>query len=83
MVSTRSTTYYQVPVLPGVIDRTKNVILGHGLLDFIALSEGTLLTIQNLTFGGQLGFQPLPNCHYMSHSALAALSSRLMDPPEL
>lgn len=49
-----------LPVLPGVIDRTKNVILGHGLLDFIALSEGTLLTIQNLTFGGQLGFQSPP-----------------------
>lgn len=49
-----------MPVLPGVIDRTNNVILGHGLLDVISISEGTLLTIQNLTFGGQLGFQSPP-----------------------
>lgn len=49
-----------MPVLPGVIDRTENVILGHGLLDHLTSSEGTLLAIQNLTFGGQLGFQSTP-----------------------
>lgn len=48
------------PVLPGVIDRTQNVILGHGSQDFVLISDGTLLTIQNLTFGGAMGFQERP-----------------------
>lgn len=49
-----------MPVLPGVIDRTANVILGNGNLDYIALTDGLLLAIQNLTFGGELGFQSPP-----------------------
>ncbi|KAK3323876.1 serine carboxypeptidase [Cercophora scortea] len=48
------------PVIPHVIDRTKNVILGHGSQDFVLIAAGTLLTIQNLTFGGKLGFQEQP-----------------------
>jgi len=48
------------PVLPRVIDATQNVILGHGSRDFVLIADGTLLTIQNLTFGGQLGFQSRP-----------------------
>lgn len=48
------------PVLPGVIDRTKNVIIGHGAQDFVLQAAGTLLTIQNLTWGGQLGFRTAP-----------------------
>ncbi|KAI0836636.1 alpha/beta-hydrolase [Hypoxylon sp. FL0890] len=47
-------------VLPHVIDATKNVIIGHGSLDMILLPNGTLLTIQNTTWGGQLGFQSRP-----------------------
>ncbi|KAK6950642.1 hypothetical protein Daesc_007166 [Daldinia eschscholtzii] len=47
-------------VLPHVIDATKNVIIGHGSLDMILLPNGTLLTIQNTTWGGQLGFQSPP-----------------------
>ncbi|GAP84604.1 putative serine-type carboxypeptidase protein [Rosellinia necatrix] len=47
-------------VLPHVIDATKNVIIGHGTLDMILLPNGTLLTIQNMTWGGQLGFQSPP-----------------------
>ena len=47
-------------VLGGVIDRTKNVIIGHGALDMILLANGTLLAIQNMTFGGMLGFQRRP-----------------------
>ncbi|OTA93971.1 hypothetical protein M434DRAFT_395199 [Hypoxylon sp. CO27-5] len=47
-------------VLPHVIDATKNVIIGHGTLDMILLPNGTLLTIQNTTWGGQLGFQSRP-----------------------
>lgn len=48
------------PVLPHVIDRTQNVILGHGTQDFVLINDGTLLTIQNMTWGGMLGFQSRP-----------------------
>ncbi|KAJ4418348.1 hypothetical protein N0V82_005629 [Gnomoniopsis sp. IMI 355080] len=48
------------PVLPNVIDRTQNVILGHGSQDFVLISDGTLLSIQNMTFGGMMGFQSRP-----------------------
>ncbi|KZL81460.1 serine carboxypeptidase [Colletotrichum incanum] len=48
------------PVLPNVIDKTRNVILAHGTKDFVLIDDGTLLTIQNLTWGGQLGFQTKP-----------------------
>ncbi|KAI0537176.1 serine carboxypeptidase [Xylaria digitata] len=47
-------------VLPHVIDATKNVIIGHGTLDMIVLPNGTLLSIQNMTWGGELGFQSAP-----------------------
>lgn len=47
-------------VLPHVIDATQNVIIGHGSLDMILLPNGTLLAIQNTTWGGQLGFQSPP-----------------------
>lgn len=47
-------------VLPHVIDSTQNVIIGHGTLDMILLPNGTLLSIQNTTWGGQLGFQSPP-----------------------
>ncbi|KAG6358921.1 hypothetical protein INS49_012441 [Diaporthe citri] len=48
------------PVIPNVIDRTQNVILGHGSQDFVLISDGTLLSIQNMTWGGTLGFQTRP-----------------------
>lgn len=47
-------------VLGNVIDKTKNVIIGHGALDFVLLANGTLMGIQNMTFGGKLGFQKPP-----------------------
>ncbi|KAF7561185.1 hypothetical protein G7046_g2941 [Stylonectria norvegica] len=47
-------------VLGGVIDRTKNVIIGHGALDYVLIANGTLMAIQNMTFGGKLGFQKPP-----------------------
>ncbi|KAI0595431.1 Alpha/Beta hydrolase protein [Biscogniauxia sp. FL1348] len=47
-------------VLPHVIDATQNVIIGHGALDMILLPNGTLLSIQNMTWGGELGFQSAP-----------------------
>lgn len=47
-------------MLPRVIERTGNVILGHGYRDVIVLPEGTLLTIQNLTWNGGTGFREEP-----------------------
>jgi carboxypeptidase D len=47
-------------VLPGVIDRTQNVIIAHGALDFVLIANGSLLAIQNMTWGGKLGFQSKP-----------------------
>jgi len=49
------------PVLPGVIERTGNVILGHGSKDFVLIADGTLLAIQNMTWGGKMGFQTRPS----------------------
>lgn len=49
-----------VAALPRVIDATKNVIIGHGLLDMVLIANGTLLTIQNMTWGGKLGFEKAP-----------------------
>ena len=49
-----------IHALPNVIDTTKNVIIGHGALDFVLVANGTLLSIQNMTWGGQMGFQSPP-----------------------
>ncbi|KAK3318210.1 serine carboxypeptidase [Apodospora peruviana] len=48
------------PQLISVIERTQNVILGHGSQDFVLIADGSLLTIQNMTWGGKLGFQERP-----------------------
>ncbi|KAJ3013545.1 hypothetical protein HKX48_005704 [Thoreauomyces humboldtii] len=47
-------------VLGSVIDRSVRTVIAHGLLDFVLLSEGSLLAIQNTTFGGKMGFQTAP-----------------------
>ncbi|PTB63449.1 serine carboxypeptidase [Trichoderma citrinoviride] len=47
--------------LPHVIDKTQNVILAQGSLDWILVTEGVLLGIQNMTWGGQMGFQNQPH----------------------
>lgn len=46
--------------LPSVIERTNNVLIGHGLLDFLLFANGTLITIQNMTWNGAQGFQNPP-----------------------
>ncbi|KAK6071167.1 serine carboxypeptidase [Seiridium cupressi] len=46
--------------IPKVIDKTQNVQLVHGTLDMVLLMNQTLLVIQNMTWGGQLGFQERP-----------------------
>lgn len=50
-----------VSVLPGVIERSKRTIIAHGALDMVLIANGTLLMIQNLTWGGVQGFQEKPS----------------------
>ncbi|KAK3074104.1 hypothetical protein LTR53_003751 [Teratosphaeriaceae sp. CCFEE 6253] len=47
--------------LPSVIERTNNVLIGHGWLDYLLLANGTLATIQNMTWNGLQGFQKRPS----------------------
>lgn len=47
-------------VLPQVIERTNRVLIGNGDYDYEILSEGTLLSIQNMTWNGHLGFRSAP-----------------------
>jgi carboxypeptidase D len=53
--------YSGLTVLPGVIDRSARTIIAHGSLDMVLMSAGTLLTIQNMTFGGRQGFDAAPS----------------------
>lgn len=50
-----------VSVLPGVIERSKRTIIGHGALDMVLIANGTLLMIQNMTWGATQGFQSRPS----------------------
>ncbi|OAT03426.1 carboxypeptidase 4 [Blastomyces gilchristii SLH14081] len=47
-------------VLPSVIEQSKRTIIAHGDLDFILMAQGTLLTIQNMTWHGSQGFTAEP-----------------------
>jgi carboxypeptidase D len=51
-------------ILPSVIERSKRTIIAHGNLDFILLKEGSLLTIQNMTWNGKQGFQTQPKADF-------------------
>ncbi|MCJ1311898.1 hypothetical protein MMC25_005571 [Agyrium rufum] len=51
-------------ILPNVIERSQRTVIGHGQLDAILLSNGTLLAIQNMTWGGKLGFQSPPTANF-------------------
>ncbi|KAK8008114.1 serine carboxypeptidase [Apiospora marii] len=46
--------------IPNVIEHTQNVMLVHGALDMVLIANGTMLAVQNMTWGGQLGFQKKP-----------------------
>ncbi|KAG9080574.1 hypothetical protein FS749_007962 [Ceratobasidium sp. UAMH 11750] len=49
---------YSETLFPDLLHRLpKGFSLWHGLVDSILFSEGTRITIQNLTWGGQQGFQ--------------------------
>lgn len=70
-------------VLPGVVDRTNNVIIGHGLLDFLLFANGTLVTIQNMTWNGKQGFQAPPSdlFYVPYHSGLAEVANGAASAP--
>lgn len=46
--------------LPSVIERTNNVIVGNGNLDFLIMTNGTLAVLNNMTWNGQQGFSSNP-----------------------
>jgi carboxypeptidase D len=47
--------------LPSVIERTNNVIVGSGMLDYLLLTNGTLMSLNNMTWNGAQGFSSAPN----------------------
>ncbi|CUS14441.1 unnamed protein product [Tuber aestivum] len=47
-------------LLPRLIDKLERTVIGHGILDFRFPINGTLLSIQNMTWGGKQGFQTKP-----------------------
>jgi carboxypeptidase D len=52
-------------VLPGLIDKNERTIIGHGLLDYVLIANGSLLAIQNMTWGGVQGFQRKPETPFV------------------
>ncbi|TPX11381.1 uncharacterized protein E0L32_001199 [Thyridium curvatum] len=47
--------------LPRVIEATGRVLIANGALDFDIITNGTLIAIQNMTWGGTRGFQQQPS----------------------
>lgn len=47
-------------VLPHVIEATNRVMISSGNWDIVLPTNGTMLSIQNMTWGGQVGFQEAP-----------------------
>ena len=47
-------------VLPQVIEATNRVLVTNGDYDMIIITNGTLISLQNMTWNGQLGFQEKP-----------------------
>ena len=48
-------------VLPQVIEATNRVLVANGDYDMEILTQGTLLSIQNMTWNGKMGFQKEPS----------------------
>lgn len=48
-------------VLPQVIEHTNRVLVSNGDYDMIVQTNGTLLSIQNMTWNGKLGFDERPS----------------------
>lgn len=69
--------------LPSVIERTNNTVIAHGWLDFLLFTNGTLATIQNMTWNGQQGFQspPVGPLFVPYHAGLAELANGNVEVP--
>jgi carboxypeptidase D len=52
-------------VLPHVIERAKRTMIGHGVLDFVLLANGTQIAVQNMTWNGLQGFQTEPSTPFV------------------
>jgi carboxypeptidase D len=67
-------------VIPKVIDALDRTVIVHGELDFILLYNGTLMAIQNMTWGGMQGFQEAPSAPffvpYHDDISLTSLSAK-------
>lgn len=50
--------------LQRVVEATHNVVVAHGARDMILLSDGSLLTLQNLTWNGAQGFAAAPTAPF-------------------
>lgn len=50
-----------IKVLPQVIEATNRVLVSNAQLDFVVITDGTLLSIQNMTWNGKLGFEEEPS----------------------
>lgn len=48
-------------VIPQVIEATNRFLISNGDFDMILITNGTLITINNMTFNGATGFQSQPN----------------------
>jgi carboxypeptidase D len=68
--------------LPSVIERTNNTIIAHGWLDFKLFMNGSLATIQNMTWNGLQGFQfpPTEPLYVPYHYGLAEVSNPTIAP---
>lgn len=52
--------YSSYTVLPSVVERTNNVVVGSGLLDMLIIANGTLAALNNMTWNGAQGFSSSP-----------------------
>lgn len=67
-------------VIPRVIDALDRTVIVHGELDYVLLFNGTLMAIQNMTWGGLQGFQSPPSDRffvpYHDDLSLTSLSAK-------
>ncbi|KAK2743717.1 hypothetical protein FQN55_007120 [Onygenales sp. PD_40] len=69
--------------LPKVIEKTNNTIIAHGSLDFLLFLNGSLITIQNMTWNGAQGFQKMPSEKMFApyHPGLGEIANGQASPP--
>ena len=51
-------------VLQRVVEKTNNVLIGQGQLDYVLMTNGTLLALQNMTWNGAQGFSEPPTVDF-------------------